>query len=164
MKRNYIIIFCLFLLSTGVCLGKGNGDSFSTKENPLFETKNQEILMNTVQSPPKSNEGGDSIFVTADVLPEFPGGYAALTKYLSSNLVYPNKAKETGIQGRVMVKFVVEEDGRTSHIEIIQSVGGGCDEEVIRLIEQMPKWKPGKSKGKPIRCWFMLPIKFSLRE
>ena len=154
MKRNYIIISCVFLLSAGVCLGKSVENSFSAKENLLFEAKSIEI----------QSEGSDSIFVTADVLPEFPGGYAALTKYLSSNLVYPNKAKEKGIQGRVMVKFVVEEDGRTSHIEITQSLGGGCDEEVIRIIEQMPKWKPGKNKEKPIRCWFMLPIKFSLQE
>ena len=97
MKRNYIIIFCLFLLSTGVCLGKSVDNSFSAKENLLFETKSIKM----------QNEGGDSIFVTADVLPEFPGGYEELMKYLSTNIVYPTKAKEEGVQGQVDRKSVV---------------------------------------------------------
>lgn len=99
-----------------------------------------------------------------DVWPSFPGGDAALGKFLSSNIEYPNKAKHAGVQGVVWVEFIVGKDGEIEESNIIRSVGAGCDEEALRVISQMPKWNPGKQKGHPVKVRFRLPIKYTLRD
>jgi len=104
------------------------------------------------------------IYVAAEIMPEFPGGQAELMKYLSSNIRYPSIAMEENIQGRVIASFVVEIDGKISNIEIVRGLGGGCDEEVIRIIKNMPKWKPGKNRGETVRVKFALPVVFKLQE
>ena len=95
-------------------------------------------------------------------MPEFPGGDAARFKYLRDNIQYPREARESGKQGTVYVTFVVERNGSISDIKILRGIGGGCDEEVIRLISWMPRWKPGRQRGKPVRVQFNMPIKFTL--
>lgn len=107
----------------------------------------------------------DIIFSTAGVekMPEFPGGYSALLTYLSTSINYPLQAKELNITGTVYIKFVVEKDGSSSNIIVVRELGGGCNEEAIKAIENMPAWIPGSQWGKPVRCEFILPIKFSLR-
>ena len=97
-----------------------------------------------------------------DQMPEFPGGIKALLKYLASNIHYPEYAKEAGIQGKVYLNFVVEKDGSITHVKVLRSIGGGCDEEAVRVVENMPGWKPGLQHGKPVRVSFNLPIKFTL--
>jgi protein TonB len=72
-------------------------------------------------------------------------------------------AKESGIQGRVFVTFVVEKDGSVTDVRVLRGIGGGCDEEAIRVVQKMPKWKAGKQRGKPVRVQFNLPIKFTLQ-
>ena len=91
------------------------------------------------------------IFTTVEQMPEFPGGDAALWIF-SKNLIYPNIARENGIQGRVIASFIVEKDGSISNIQIVRGIGGGCQEEVLRLISTMPKWKPAKHQGVVVRC------------
>lgn len=103
------------------------------------------------------------IFMVVESMPEFPGGEAALTKYLFENIEYPQMAKESGIQGRVFVTFVVERDGKVTDVKVLRGIGGGCDEEAIRVVKNMPKWTPGKQRGKPVRVQFNLPIKFTLQ-
>jgi TonB family protein len=103
------------------------------------------------------------IFVVAESMPEFPGGQTGLYKFLANNIVYPTMARETGNQGRVFVTFVIEKNGSITDIKIRRGIGGGCDEEAIRVVKEMPKWKPGKQRGKPVRVQFNLPIKFTLQ-
>lgn len=103
------------------------------------------------------------IFTVVESMPEFPGGTGELYKYLGTSIKYPPLAKESGIQGRVFVNFVVEPNGSISNVKVLRGIGGGCDEEAIRVVEAMPKWKPGKQRGKPVRVSYNLPIKFTLQ-
>lgn len=105
----------------------------------------------------------DQVFVVVESMPEFPGGYEALMKYLQENLKYPALAKEMGIKGRVFLSFVVEKDGSVTDVRVLRGIGGGCDEEAIRVVESMPKWKQGLQRNQPVRVQFNLPIKFTLQ-
>lgn len=96
-------------------------------------------------------------------MPQFPDGDAALLKWLAANIKYPNIAKENGIQGRVIAEFVVSKTGDISNVKIVRGIGGGCDEEAIRVIKEMPKWKPGKNNGREVPVTFTLPISFKLQ-
>ena len=103
------------------------------------------------------------VFTIVEEMPEYPGGLNKLTDYLSKNIKYPQMARESGIQGRVFVNFVVEPDGSVSNVNVMRSLGGGCDEEAVRVVKNMPKWKPGKQRGKPVRVSYILPIVFKLQ-
>ena len=103
------------------------------------------------------------IFTIVEEMPEFPGGMQKLADYLAKNIKYPQMARESGIQGRVFVNFVVETDGSVSKVNVMRSLGGGCDEEAMRVVKSMPKWKPGKQRGKPVRVSYILPVNFKLQ-
>ena len=103
------------------------------------------------------------IFKIVEEMPSFPGGEAKLMEYVGKNVKYPQIARETGIQGRVFVNFVVEPDGSVSNVTVLRGIGGGCDEEAMRVVKNMPKWKPGKQRGKPVRVQYMLPVNFRLQ-
>lgn len=105
----------------------------------------------------------EEIFLVVEEDAEFPGGLEALSKYLSENIKYPQLAKENNIEGRVFVSFVVEKDGRVGNIKILRDIGGGCGAEAVRVVKSMPRWKPGKQRGKPVRSQFNLPVNFSLK-
>jgi TonB family protein len=94
--------------------------------------------------------------------PEYPGGDEARLNFFRENMVYPTEAKEKGIQGRVYVSFVVDKDGSITDVTVLRGIGGGCDEEAVRVVKMMPKWKPGEQRGERIRVSYSLPIKFSL--
>ena len=102
------------------------------------------------------------IFQIVEEMPAYPGGEAKLLDYIQKNVKYPQIAKETGIKGRVFVSFVVEPDGSVSNVKVLRGIGGGCDEEAMRVVKSMPKWKPGKQRGKAVRVSYMLPINFQL--
>jgi protein TonB len=102
------------------------------------------------------------VFLSAEQMPEFPGGEKEMMAYLYENVKYPQMARETGIQGTVFVKFVVEKNGSVSRVEVLRGIGGGCDEEAVRVILSMPKWNPGKQNGLPVRVFFNIPLKFKL--
>ena len=103
------------------------------------------------------------IFTVVEEMPEFPGGMAKLADYLAKNIKYPQLARESGIQGRVFINFVVENDGSVTNVKVMRSLGGGCDEEAVRVVKSMPKWKPGKQRGKPVRVSYNLPVNFKLQ-
>ncbi|MCK4360962.1 MAG: energy transducer TonB [Bacteroidales bacterium] len=103
------------------------------------------------------------IFTVVESMPSFPGGDKARIRFLNENIAYPTMARESGIQGRVYVTFVVERNGIVTDVKILRGIGGGCDEEAIRVVKAMPKWIPGKQRGKPVRVQFTLPIKFTLQ-
>jgi len=109
------------------------------------------------------DEGDElKIHMVVEESPEFPGGDNARIKFLRDNIIYPKIAKETGIQGPVHLTFVVEKDGSISDVNILRGIGGGCDEEAIRVVSSMPKWKPGRQNGKEVRVQFNMPINFKL--
>ena len=103
------------------------------------------------------------IFQIVEEMPAFPGGEAKLMEYVGKNIKYPQIARETGIQGRVFVGFVVEPDGSISNVKLLRGIGGGCDEEAMRVIKSLPKWKPGKQRGKAVRVSYQIPVFFKLQ-
>ena len=96
-------------------------------------------------------------------MPEFPGGQGALLQYLSKSIKYPVIAQENGIQGRVSCSFVVEKDGSVTDVQVLRGVDPSLDKEAIRVITAMPKWKPGKQRGKPVRVKYTVPVTFRLQ-
>jgi protein TonB len=103
------------------------------------------------------------IFQIVEEMPSFPGGEAKLMEFVAKNIKYPQIARETGIQGRVFVGFVVEPDGSISNVKLLRGIGGGCDEEAMRVIKSLPKWKPGKQRGKAVRVSYQIPVFFKLQ-
>ncbi len=103
------------------------------------------------------------IFQIVEEMPSFPGGEGKLMEFVAKNIKYPQIARETGIQGRVFVGFVVEPDGSISNVKLLRGIGGGCDEEAMRVIKSLPKWKPGKQRGKAVRVSYQIPVFFKLQ-
>jgi protein TonB len=104
----------------------------------------------------------EEIFTVVESYPEFPGGEAALYNFLGKNLRYPDMAKETGISGKVYVTFIVEKDGSITDVKLARGIGGGCDEEALRVVNLMPKWTPGKQRGIPVRVRYIFSVRFTL--
>jgi len=103
-------------------------------------------------------------FVFVEVSPEYPGGDQARLSFLANNIHYPEDEMAIGIQGTVYVQFVIEKDGSISNTKILRGVSSNMDEEVIRVVKLMPKWKPGTQKGKAVRCQFNMPVRFILQD
>lgn len=116
-----------------------------------------------VEDIPEEEILNDEIFQIVEEMPQFPGGEAKMTEFISKNIEYPQTAQDSGIQGRVFVSFVVEPDGSTSNVKVLRGIGGGCDEEAIRVVSSMPKWKPGKQRGKLVRVAYQIPVFFKLQ-
>ena len=128
------------------------------------EDDKEEVVIAAPVEAPEEEEEEEVIFVVVESMPEFPGGQQALFKYINENVKYPVIAQENGIQGRVICQFVVNKDGSIVDIEVVRSGGDpSLDKEAIRVIKSMPKWKPGKQRGKPVRVKFTLPVNFKLQ-
>ena len=106
----------------------------------------------------------EKIFVAVEQPAEFPGGAAAMMKWLSNNIRYPESAQQNGISGRVVVKFVVEKDGSIGSPSIVKGVDRDLDQEALRVVKRMPKWQPGKNNGQAVRSYFNLPVTFRLQN
>ena len=104
----------------------------------------------------------NDIFMVVEDPPTYPGGDTARIQFLQQNIIYPKNARETNIQGIVYVTFVIEKDGAVNDVKVLKGIGGGCDEETIRVVGAMPKWKPGYHRGKPVRVQYNMPVKFTL--
>jgi periplasmic protein TonB len=115
-----------------------------------------------VQAVEKEKEE-EQIFVVVEEMPEFPGGELALRKYIASAIKYPTIAQENGIQGKVFVNFVVDKDGSVSNAKIARGVDPSLDKEALRVVGTLPKWKPGKQRGKSVRVSYTVPISFQLQ-
>lgn len=114
--------------------------------------------------PAEDRVGGESeVFVVVEEMPRFPGGDQALLNYLSENLRYPSLAIESKIQGLVVVQFIIDEFGQISGPVVLRGIGGGCDEEALRVIQKMPAWKPGKQRNRPVKVRYNLPVRFQLK-
>ena len=103
------------------------------------------------------------IFQVVEEMPEFPGGMAECLKFLAKNIKYPTIAQENGVQGRVIVQFVVNQDGSIVDPVVVRSVDPYLDKEALRVIQMMPKWKPGKQRGKAVRVKYTVPVTFKLQ-
>lgn len=134
---------------------------------------NADVVVMSVENQPKGAEilevfepepDENAIFQVVETQPEFPGGMAELMKYLQKNTRYPKVCKEQGLQGRVIVQFVVNTDSTISDVKVVKPVNPHFDEEALRVVRAMPKWKPGTQRGKPVRVRFTLPITFRLPE
>lgn len=123
-------------------------------------SENQEVFdFSNIDYGPEDT--GDAIlpFVPSEDMPIFPGN---IQKWIGKNVRYPEIARDNGVQGKVYVQFVVEKDGSVSNITVVRGVDAALDKEAIRVISSMPKWKPGKQRGKPVRVSYTLPIAFQL--
>lgn len=128
------------------------------------EAKADEALEFTrVEVKEEVEEVEEEVFLVVEEDPEFPGGLDALSKFIADNIKYPQLAKENNITGKVFVSFVVEKDGRVGQVKILRDIGGGCGNEAVRVVKMMPKWKPGKQRGKAVRTQFNLPVNFDLQ-
>ena len=121
-------------------------------------------------APPSTDNGpgepaAPEIFTIVEENAEFPGGFAAMMKYIQQNVQYPAMAREAGISGKCFLKFVVNENGDISNVEVLKGVPGcpDCDKEAIRVVKSMPKWKPAKMTGRSVKCYFNLPFSFKIQ-
>jgi protein TonB len=144
-------------------------NNFDVGEDPVINVEIDpaspvpEYLPPEIVLPKEELLPNDFIFKGSEIQPSFPGGETARIMYLLDNLKYPDIARNSGINGPVYLTFVVEPDGSISNIEILRGIGGGCDEEAIRVVQNMPNWIPGKQNGRPVRVQLSMCIKFSLK-
>lgn len=129
----------------------------------MSQNKAENVEVSHVEVQPEEEVKEEQIFVVVEEQPEYPGGAGAMYKYLMSNIQYPAAAREANIEGKVYVQFVVEKDGSISNVVVKRDIGGGCGVEALRVVRSMPKWKPGKQRGKTVRAQFTLPVNFSLK-
>ncbi|MEE0923316.1 MAG: energy transducer TonB [Paludibacteraceae bacterium] len=128
------------------------------------EDDKEEVVIAAPVEAPEEEEEEEVIFVVVETMPEFPDGQQALFKFLSENVKYPVIAQENGIQGRVICQFVVNKDGSIVDVEVVRSGGDpSLDKEAVRVIKSMPKWKPGKQRGKAVRVKYTVPVNFKLQ-
>lgn len=131
---------------------KGNDESGGTVLKAVEEIATPE--------PPKQEAEQNKVFDVVEQQPQFPGGMGALNQWLGSNIKYPAMAAENGIEGRVIVQFVVERDGSVSGVHVVRGVDSSLDKEATRVVAQMPKWIPGKQNGSAVRVKYTVPVTF----
>ena len=134
---------------------KGNDESGGTVLKAVEEIATPE--------PPKQEAEQNKVFDVVEQQPQFPGGMGALNQWLGSNIKYPAMAAENGIEGRVIVQFVVERDGSVSGVHVVRGVDSSLDREATRVVAQMPKWIPGKQNGSAVRVKYTVPVTFRLQ-
>lgn len=142
-------------------------DDIETAEIEI-DTEDDKDKQVVIQAPVATSgvaqeEDENVVFVVVESMPAFPGGDAALFKYLNDNIKYPVIAQESGIQGRVVCQFVVNRDGSIVDIEVVRSIDKSLDAEAVRVISKMPRWTPGKQRGKTVRVKYTLPVNFRLQ-
>lgn len=144
------------LKETETAFGSTDFDKGTDDRNVVREYKNEVIVEEKKPEPEK-------VFTAVEQMPQFPGGDAALMKYLSNNINYPQVAMENGVQGRVIVQFVVTKNGTVGEVKVIRSVDRDLDKEAVRLCKSLPKFIPGKMNGQAVNVWYTLPITFKLQ-
>jgi len=139
-------------------------DKTDIKEPELVSTEidpGEAYAIPVIGTAPEEDE--PEIFIFTEVPPEFPGGIKGLQHYIAKNTKYPNRAIETGMQGKVYVRFVINEKGELENAHVLRSVDPLLDKEALRVVLSLPNWKPGKQGGKTVKVWFTVPIVFVLK-
>lgn len=129
------------------------------------DDKSGEVLKikEAVAQPEPKPEVENKVFDVVEQMPSFPGGPSALMSYLNSNVKYPVVAQENGVQGRVVISFVVEKDGSITDVQVVRSVDPSLDREAARVVKSMPNWIPGKQNGSAVRVKYNVPVAFKLQ-
>lgn len=153
---------------------KVEDDEKVIEEVPTQEDLKEAVISNETKEGEKSEvdvieevapvieEKAEEVFLVVEEMPEFEGGMAAMQKFIAKSIVYPRQASQMGTEGRVIVSFVINANGEVQNPEVVKGIGGGCDEEALRVIKMMPKWKAGKQNGRSVKVKFTVPIKFTL--
>lgn len=156
-------------LNTILLLDEDDGEEDDDEvEKDIIDIDDDDNL--TITDLPDIDEEGEwgveePIKASAAVQPSFPGGSLAFHKYLADNIEYPDLAMETNTQGKVYVKFAVRKDGTIDKVHVLKGIGAGCDEEAMRVLKSVPKWKPGENAmGQPVDVWFTVPINFTIND
>ena len=145
----------LLLLLTAILVGEVTvAQQHRAKAKGAQQTKARSCVV-AIERPPE-------VFTYVEQHPEFKGGSAELDKYLDKTLQYPGWARENNVQGKVLVRFMVDESGAVTNVKIIKGIGYGCDEEAARVVAAMPLWKPGKINGRAVRTVYVLPVAFKI--
>ena len=155
------IKYALFVLPAFALLVAGN-ISCSQGASEKQDAKEETVAPDSVAAP-TDGVAKDEVFMVAEQMPEFPGGMKELLKFLQNNLKYPENAMKNNVQGRVIVQFVVEKDGTLTEFKVARSVDPDLDAEALRVLQIMPKWKPGMQRGKIVRVKFTVPVSFKLQ-
>ena len=144
------------LASTNTAIG-----AFTVEGND--EQAGEVLKAKEVIAQPEPKEEETKVFDVVEEMPQFPGGPSALFEYLSKNIKYPVVAEENGVQGRVIVTFVVERDGSITDVKVVKSVDPSLDKEATRVVKSMPHWIPGKQNGSAVRVKYTVPVTFKLQ-
>lgn len=134
--------------------------TLATKTNLIDSVPGKDPLPDIKEN---STSGTSKTYIWVEEMPMFPGGEDAMLKYISNNIKYPVDAREANITGIVYLSFIVDKEGEIKNIEILRGIGGGCEEEAVRVIKKMSRWKPGKQNGQSVNVQFKLPISFKIR-
>ena len=147
------------LKETETAFGQKDNDK-GTEDRNVTRTLKEEIV---VEKKTPVEEKKEEIFKSVEQMPTFPGGDAALMKYLSSHINYPAMAQENGVQGRVVVQFVVTKTGKVGEVKVVRSVDKDLDREAVRVCKSLPNFVPGRQNGQPVNVWYTLPVTFKLQ-
>ena len=158
------IKYALFVLPAFALLVAGN-ISCSQDASQTEDAKEEVVapVSPEAKEAPADSTAKEEVFMVAEQMPEFPGGMKELLKFLQDNLKYPENAMKNNVQGRVIVQFVVEKDGTLTEFKVARSVDPDLDAEALRVLQTMPKWKPGMQRGKLVRVKFTVPVSFKLQ-
>ena len=131
--------------------------------NVTFDKGTDDVAAPVATVNNQITEEPDQPFVIVEQMPQFPGGEKEMMKFIKNNLRYPTIATEMGVQGTVIVNFVVDRDGKITRIKVVRGIGAGCDEEAVRVLSKMPTWSPGKQGGRAVLVSYTVPFKFMLQ-
>jgi len=139
-----------------------NKEDIQTKDFNSEDDKNKKVVIQAPIAAPVEDPEESRIHVVVERMPEFPGGEAAMNQFINRTIRYPVIAQENGIQGRVVVQFVVNTDGKIVDVEVVRGVEESLDKEAVRVVKAMPPWNPGRQGGKNVRVKYTLPIRFRI--
>ena len=130
--------------------------------DPEYDKNEPDYEYEPITIEPEPETEYEGYIYIAEIQANFPGGDSERMKFLQKNMRYPQMARESNIEGTVFLSFLVEKDGTITQVKVMRGIGGGCDEEAVRVLKSMPKWSPGKQRGRPVRLKMTMPIKFRL--
>ena len=148
------------LKETETAFGQKDNEK-GTEDRNVTRTLKEEVVVEKPVEKPK--EVKEEVFRSVEQMPQFPGGEDALRKYLASHVNYPPMAAENNVQGKVVVQFVVEKDGKVGEVKVVRSVDKDLDREAVRVCKSLPKFTPGRQNGQAVSVWYTLPVTFKLQ-
>jgi periplasmic protein TonB len=151
-------------VSDGYFMGKKQGNTPTLNKRAMAYGTRRETVQGVANLNEKAEEEKNEPTTFVEQMPEFPGGEDMLKKFLNEHIKYPQAATEMGISGRVFVNFLVNKQGKISQIKVVRTIGGGCDEEAVRVVGLMPDWVAGKQNGRNVDVYYTLPIVFALSK